>query len=249
MDARKLNAQLFHFHNPKAAGTSFAKYLVKHFEGSKIAPLIENNKFDHENLCGDYSAFCGYDFYSGHYGFDVYKSVAEGYYATTSFRNPIDRVISLYNFFRNSVNLPIDDLMRPEHYCIRASKTMEFENFVSNNTDGIELYISNYHYRQLCNSGWDLLIPTNPIDVYKFIDKMPFYFVSEEPDIGHRWAQKWFDNYETTVSKENQTFTNNDALVKRSDLNQKTLDIILNKNLKDMTIYDYAINKIMRITI
>jgi hypothetical protein len=92
--------KIFFFHNLKAGGTSLRFIIESRFQAEKRCPLIELNKVDHDDLCGDYARFRGYDLYAGHYGQDIFAAVNDDHSCITNFRHPATRLISLYNFFR-----------------------------------------------------------------------------------------------------------------------------------------------------
>ena len=100
-----MSQKIFFFHNPKAGGASLRRVFESHFLPEKRCPIIENNKVEHEELGGDYTRFRGYDLYAGHYGRDIFVTVNDGHSCVTNFRHPIARLLSLYNFFRFSVEL------------------------------------------------------------------------------------------------------------------------------------------------
>jgi hypothetical protein len=123
--------KIFFFHNLKAGGTSLRFIIESRFQAEKRCPLIELNKVDHDDLCGDYARFRGYDLYAGHYGQDIFAAVNDDHSCITNFRHPATRLISLYNFFRFKVNLSDEELRTERYYSVLLAKSVSFERFVS----------------------------------------------------------------------------------------------------------------------
>ena len=151
-----MSQKIFFFHNPRAGGTSLIRILESRFPPEKRSPLIENTQVEHDGLSGDFARFRGYDLYAGHYGYDIFAAVNEGHACLTNFRHPATRLISLYNFFRCMVDLPDEELRKERFYAVRFAKSASFEGFVSCADSRVEVYVRNWHFRQLANSCWSL---------------------------------------------------------------------------------------------
>jgi hypothetical protein len=144
-----MSEKIFFFHNPKAGGTSLIRTLESRFPPEKRCPIIENTKVEHDGLAGDYTRFRGYDLYAGHYGYDIFAAVSEGHACLTNFRHPITRLILLYNFFSCVVDLPDQELRKERFYAVRFAKAASFGRFVSSADSRVEVYVRNWHFRQL----------------------------------------------------------------------------------------------------
>ena len=169
--------KIFFFHNLKAGGTSLRLIIESRFEAEKRCPLIELNMVDHEYFCGDYARFRGYDLYAGHYGQDIFATVNDDHCCITNFRHPATRLISLYNFFRFKVDLPDQELRTERYYAVLLAKSVSFERFVSSDDPRVDVYVRNSHFRQLTNSCWSLETTNKADGVFRFIDRMPWYYV------------------------------------------------------------------------
>ena len=188
-----MSDKIFFFHNPKAGGSSLKRIFESRFPAEKRCPLIENEKVQHEGLRGDYVRFRGFDLYAGHYGHDIFVVVNDGHSCVTNFRHPVDRLISLYNFFRFYVNLSDEELRTERFYAVLAAKSLSFERFVCADDPHVEVYVRNAHFRQLANSCWSLETVKGFKDVCRLIDGMPWYYVCEYPELSVRWMRRVFD--------------------------------------------------------
>jgi hypothetical protein len=165
-----MTEQIFFFHNPKAGGYSLRRVFESHFRSDKQCPIIENDTVGHERMTGEYAHFRGYDYYAGHYGRDIFEAVNDRHQCITDFRNPLARVVSLYNYFRFKVKLSEEEL-RTERFCAVAfAKSVSFAEFVSSSDPNVEVYVRNSHFRQLANSCWALETTNELDDIYRFVD-------------------------------------------------------------------------------
>jgi hypothetical protein len=84
--------RLVHLHIPKTAGTALRSAFQRHFEGKmRIFPHWEEAKIAAANPQE-------YDFFSGHIGFTTASKLEAD--IVTVLRNPVDRYISVYYFWR-----------------------------------------------------------------------------------------------------------------------------------------------------
>ncbi len=97
--------KVFFFHNLKAAGTSVGQFLEQCSNVHYASPVIENSQRDHERLGGQYGRFRGFQFFAGHYGYDIFSAVNDGHCAITNLRDPATRLLSLYNYYRLQVTV------------------------------------------------------------------------------------------------------------------------------------------------
>jgi hypothetical protein len=237
-----MSDKIFFFHNPKAGGSSLKRIFESRFPAEKRCPLIENEKVQHEGLRGDYVRFRGFDLYAGHYGHDIFVVVNDGHSCVTNFRHPVDRLISLYNFFRFYVNLSDEELRTERFYAVLAAKSLSFERFVCADDPHVEVYVRNAHFRQLANSCWSLETVKGFKDVCRLIDGMPWYYVCEYPELSVRWMRRVFDWEMDQIPRENVTGDRGDQAISLSTLDDHTYKIICRKNDLDFAIYKYAVD-------
>jgi hypothetical protein len=237
--------KIFFFHNLKAGGTSLRLIIESRFQAEKRCPLIELNKVDHDDLCGDYARFRGYDLYAGHYGQDIFAAVNDDHSCITNFRHPATRLISLYNFFRFKVNLSDEELRTERYYAVLLAKSVSFESFVSADDPRVDVYVRNSHFRQLTNSCWSLEA-TNRVDgVRRFIDRMPWYYVCEYPDLSLLWMRRVFNWDVDQLPRENVTGDGDGRATSLYTLNDRTHRIIRMKNNLDFALYRYAVDRFL----
>lgn len=95
-------SKIFFFHIPKCAGTSVWRYLGKiygHRHMFQIATGDDVKLFNEMAL----SSLQSYSVIGGHHFLSTYRDRLgdfEGYYKVTAVRDPVDRLISFYNFIR-----------------------------------------------------------------------------------------------------------------------------------------------------
>jgi hypothetical protein len=236
--------KIFFFHNGKAGGTSIKKVLEDLVPRRDRCPQIENDEIDHRNLKGNYKRFRGYTLYSGHYGRDVYESVAEGHWPLTNFRHPVDRMVSGFNYFNYAVNLP-KKFAWPDHfYHVRLARRISFEEFMSSPDPRVEIYTRNGHFRQLTYSTWSPELRKSLEDACAFVDQMPWYYVCEYPELSTIWFRKVFNIPISEIPRENQTPKANNSQLSPASLPESTRSLVLEKNQFDLALYQYAVKRL-----
>ena len=237
--------KIFFFHNLKAGGTSLRLIIENRFQAEKRCPLIELNKVDHDDLSGDYGRFRGYNLYAGHYGQDIFAAVNDNHSCITNFRHPATRLISLYNFFRFKVNLSDKELRTERYYAVLLAKSVSFEKFVSSDDPRVDVYVRNSHFRQLTNSCWSLETTNKADGVFRFIDRMPWYYVCEYPDLSLLWMRRVFNWDVDQMPRENVTGDGGGRATSLPTLEDRTHRIIRMKNNLDFALYRYAVNRFL----
>ena len=242
--------KIFFFHNPKAAGSAIRSILEPRFAESVRSPSIVNDLCGHEALAGRYRPFQGYDYYGGHYGRDIFESVAAGHLVTTNFRNPVSRVVSLYNYFRHMVTLTEAELGSERFIAVKAAKTLEFGRFVTSSDPRIEVYIRNQHYRQLTASCWSLAMTDSLAETCRFVDTMPWYYVCEHPDLSALWARHALGWTAARLPRANITAGPQAEMIRVEELDRMTCRAICEKNRLDLALYQHAVGRFLqRVTV
>lgn len=128
-------------HFPKTGGTTLHNFLLKAFTKKKVCPERFNNfdRFSDNDLQQ-------YDFFSGHMDFRNLRRVASPAYTITVLREPKDRILSLYYFWRAHSNAVIEknNLAGP-----RVAKQLSLLEFLNCETGGIPASINNFYTRWL----------------------------------------------------------------------------------------------------
>ena len=237
--------RLFFFHNPKAGGSSLRSELARIFPAHRTCPIIENDPFGHRLAQGSYGAFRGYDLYAGHYGYDLYRAVGEGHACVTNFRHPVQRLVSLYNYFRFAVRPSPEVLAQPEYYTVRLAKTASFEAFVAHDDPRTTVYTSDHHFRQLANSGWSLATNRSIGQVKAFIDAMPWFYMCEFPQLSMRWARATIGWPASEPSRANITPVGDGTAARTPALTPAALRTIIDRNRRDLAIYRHATDRFL----
>ncbi|MDC7685196.1 sulfotransferase family 2 domain-containing protein [Asticcacaulis sp. BYS171W] len=237
------NPKLFFFHNPKAGGVSI-RSLMRSISDLLRAPVFENNMVDHRRNAADYSAFKGYDVYEGHYGREIYDQVADNHLTLTNFRDPITRIVSLYNFFRFSVQLSDEELASEVYFAVNFAKTQSFEAFVRSEDEKINVYIQDHHARQLSHSGWGLSQPADLLKACETLRTMTWFHILEESELSLRWGEQVFGLPVPELPHENRSISTTEPLIRESDMSPSTRHIILDKNKNDLRLFEHAVSEL-----
>ncbi len=237
--------KLFMFHNPKAAGTSLLSAIRAMFPPTEAEPHLPHTIREHEARQGRYEDVRGSDVYFGHYSREAFEGVRDGHAYITNFRHPVARVLSLYNYFRlvapsSGANTDNNDV---DFFCVRATKSMSFDEFIRDGHPYILTYISDHHFRQLAKSQWVYEEPTETVEsVCEFIDSALSYFVCEYPLISTRWMQDTLGIPDIGLSNTTHTLTESVPL---SAVSRETYRLIMDMNQRDMAIYQHAVNRLL----
>jgi hypothetical protein len=221
------------------------RLLERTFLLKECCPIIENNKVQHEYLKGNYAKYRGFDFYAGHYGYDIFCAVNNGHQPITNFRHPVSRIISLYNFFRFEVVLSDEDLMRDEYYAVNFAKTRDFSMFISTADPRVAVYVENAHLRQLAGSLWEIGGAQRSFsEVCRFIDEMPWYYICEHAELSYIWMTRLLKRELEPMPRENVTNNHFDKRVDIASVGQNVQLAILRRNKFDLEIFNHAIRRI-----
>ncbi|MET3664564.1 hypothetical protein [Caulobacter sp. 1776] len=233
---------LFFFHNPKAGGTSVVDALSRLFPAQRRCPRIENDATEHEIRAGRYEVFRGYDLYAGHYGLDIYEAVGGRLPIATNFRWPIDRVVSVYRYFRHVVELTDVQARDPRFTAVRLAKSLSLDDFVTCDDPAVLLHTSDHHFRQLTGSGWSSAYERDLRAARTLIDRMVWFYVCEHPYESLAWADIAFDGRVSTVQRLNVTRAEDSA---EAVLGPGAYRELVWRNQKDIAVYQYALGRLL----
>ena len=139
---------MFSVHIPKTGGTTFMTVLASHF-GDRLVKDYELPREEVNRLIGGRTSYCVH----GHFWTDKYADVPDADYVTW-LRDPIDRLISQYNFWHN-YRFPHDPVWRRVHY-----DKLDFLSFAKLR------YISNEQSRYIAGK---------PIESFAFVGLMEMF--------------------------------------------------------------------------
>jgi hypothetical protein len=234
--------QLFFFHNPKAGGTSVVGALGRLFLAERRCPRIEDDATEHVARNGCYEAFRGYDFYAGHYGSDIYRAIGGNLPTATNFRWPVDRVVSVYRYFRHVVELTDVQARDPRFRAVSLAKRLSLDDFVTCDDPGVVLHTYDHHFRQLTGSGWSPVYERDLAAACALIDQMVWFYVCEHPYESLAWADMAFDGRLARVQRLNVTRAEDAA---EAVLSPKAYRQLVSQNQKDITVYQYALGRLL----
>lgn len=235
------SSRVFFLHNPKAGGSSLRLAFGSLYSSDVIAPIFNNAPNEHRASKITVENHGGFQLYFGHYGYDVFDTLANGHHLLTNFRDPIERIISLYRYWRNNVS--VEDLAgtHPNDAAIvLLSQQEDFGTFIRSSNQDLLLYISNFHFRQLYWSPWEKLRPKpwHVAIVKQRISKMRWFYVSERPRISEFLLHKTFPDLSSVeVPMENVS--------KGSTINVTSSDIehLIRLNRIDYALYRHALKE------
>ena len=234
----------FFFHNPKAGGTSLRHALAAYFSQEEVAPSVDHVP----EVCGGPRAAAltpGYRLYIGHFGRNEAQSVLTNHVRITNFRHPVSRVVSLYNYFRNSVPMTPEVLRDPKYYAVRLAKSAAIETFVRCEDPRVTTYIRDHHFRQLCRDGWSLSLPRPPPEPRSVVDGLDWIYVCEHPEISLRWGRCILEAPDLLLGRENRTQGPPQNLAETLNLSQDTFRHILEINPLDIAVYEEAVGRVL----
>ncbi|MFT4822206.1 MAG: hypothetical protein ACI9DH_000228 [Halioglobus sp.] len=141
-----LPKQVVFLHIAKTAGTSIVHFFRKHMASES---LCSHGDFLH--LSGDREKREGllrrYQFVSGHFGYDEVAALLPNSYSFTVLRDPVDRVLSFYQFCMHA------DMQR-QFPVARAARDLGLDGFVHSMAPEVVEAVDNLQCWQLARSYW-----------------------------------------------------------------------------------------------
>jgi hypothetical protein len=140
-------------HLPKTGGNSLHHVITSHLPSLRVCPSPRLGVWDYQPVCSQ-----SYDFYSGHFDFDLFGMIGAGALRLTMIRHPVARAVSLYDYWRGftaeetaAVTAEIPD-NGP-----RFASSVDFGTFVSSPTPFVRTHTENGLTRQLLGSLYNEL--------------------------------------------------------------------------------------------
>lgn len=235
--------KIFCLHNPKAGGSSLRQTLAHLYKDDEIAPVFFNAPMDYLTQKETVANYRGSQLYWGHYGYDTFETLSDGHLLITNFRDPITRIISLYNFWRNNVRLEtITDLHPIDINCVKQAHDLSFSEFIRTSDVYTKLYFNNTHFRQLYNSPW--LDDAGPwhahLLVKERIRRLHWFYVAELPEMSMRFFQKMFP--EAAIDSWPRA---NKSVATVAQISSEDREHLIDLNRLDYMIYSYAIEALI----
>jgi len=146
--------RLIFMHSPKTGGTTLHHLLLSHFPNESVCPERFNGLKNHAA-----GALAKYRFFSGHYDLVSCLLVPGEKQIVTLLREPVSRLISMYNFLR--AHRP-DIIERNNWQLAKLASSLKAEDFFSHPSVRTHPYINNGMTRTLTASL--------PIEIWPIID-------------------------------------------------------------------------------
>ncbi len=234
-----LTRKFFFLHNPKAGGSSLRKLIAGVNGGQSVAPQFLNAPCDYRMNRTKIEIKETFDFYFGHYGYEIYEKLKTEYTLITNFRDPINRVYSMYRYWRNNVPKQIlSSLYKNDADVVLLAKDLNFSNFIRSHNEDLSLYINNFHFRQIYFSGWSQINCDEEMEriVRLRIDSMPWFYVAETPEASMTLFRSCFPEY-GNVSLGQENISGGPS----NPIDPADADFLISKNLLDYAIHAYAL--------
>jgi hypothetical protein len=235
---------IFFLHGPKGGGTALRSRFARAFAAEEVSPTIERIPSDRDLAA--WGAFAGFRFLNGHCGYEVYRAIGANHRLVTNFRLPVDRVVSLYDYWRNNFG---DDDAGHNYETLNAprfARQLTFSEFIRSDELAVKLYVRNAHSRQLLESAW-LYRDLNFIDLLTLkwrIGHMHWFYICENPAMSEIWFKHQFSEIPPDpLAIENAT---NYAEKPRTIPTAEDLEILRRNNAYDLAIHAYASRLLQR---
>lgn len=207
--------------------------------GDNVAPVFSNAPNDHKTNATRISSYEGFDFYAGHYGYDVYRELSAGHLLFTNFRDPVQRIYSMYRYWRHNVSMEALSGAHPQDIeVVRLAQRLSFSQFIRAGNDDLKLYINNFHFRQIHRSGWELseISSAAKCAVRRRIRKMPWFYIAEMTEASAFLLRFRFPEVgEMTIPRDNPSGGEVEPI------QMEDAEHLIRMNLLDYEIYTYAV--------
>lgn len=229
---------IFFLHGPKGGGTALRTRFARAFAAAEASPTIERIPSDRDPAA--WAAFAGFKFLSGHCGYEVYRAIGANHRLVTNFRLPVDRVVSLYDYWRNNFGDDDADHNYETLNAPRFARQLTFSEFIRSDELAVKLYVRNAHSRQLLKSAW-LYRNLNFIDLLTLkwrIRRMHWFYICENPAMSEIWFKHQFPEIPADpLAIENATnYTEKQKTIPTAE----DLEILRRHNAFDLEIHAYA---------
>lgn len=227
-------------HNPKAGGTSIASAISSLYDPTDIAPVFDNSPQDRDP--NRWHELKKYRFVSGHFGYEVQRSVLPKHRLITNFRQPVDRIHSMYAYWRRSFDPETTTKYLPEENGPKYAHIMSFSDFVRSKTSFLSLYLDNFHTRQILHSGW-LPRTISPLDIFvakRRIKNMLWFYICERETESAAWLTSIFPKIEALPRANATDYDNGDVSLPT----EEDRAVILARNSADLALYQYAVKRL-----
>ena len=126
--------KLFFLHIPKTAGTTFNAFLEQQYSYDEIIPRRFFGKnvlyVTAEDIKEHQKDLAGISLFRGHYGYEICRQFVDTFTTVTVLRDPLRRVVSLYNDWRTKSEENLETAPDLEKSLAFLAKEKSFEDFI-----------------------------------------------------------------------------------------------------------------------
>ena len=233
-----MNRKFFFIHNPKAGGTAIIKLISDLNIGKNICPPFLNSPNANDLIDEKIDYYLKFDIFSGHWGYNIFEKLGKNDVVITNFRSPVDRIYSLYRYWKYNICLnDIHHLDKKDYICVELSHKYNFSHFIRLDVKELNLYINNFHSRQLHSDGWKLFnLNQNIIENVKHrIENMDWFYVAEHPTRSMHLFRKAFPQFQHGSLTHENVSKGHSEKISDDDKNY-----LISLNYWDYEIYAYA---------
>ena len=227
-------------HNPKAGGTSLASSFAVAM-GMDPTPIPLDNS-PHDLDIERWKQVAHLPFVRGHMGWNAKRAMLSRHLAITNFRNPVSRTVSLYVYLRAYVHPKgLPPLAEPNGPTF--ARSLSFADFIRSSDPFLNLYLDNFHTRQLLSDPWrpKRLTPLDLWIVHRRIAAMPWFYVCEDPERSIAWLRTAFPAVWERFAMERL----NKSPARDFEITDVDREVIMQRNRHDAKLHLYA-KKLLR---
>jgi len=205
---------------------------------SCIAPFLDQGPNQYRVNSEAPHSLRGFDLYFGHCGYETYQDLRDGHLAVTNFRDPVQRVHSIYRYWKYNVPLETLGYLHPGDFeVVRLAHDLSFSEFIRAENEDLKLYMSNFHFRQIYRSGWvDCGTACSATSTVKRrIRDMPWFYIAETPEASASLLRNLFPDFALRIPIENRSNGNAQPFIAAD------VEHLIRLNLLDYEIYAYAL--------
>lgn len=233
-----MNSKVFFLHNPKAGGSTIRKLISDASSTKTICPTFSNSPNSDDYLDDNLDYYSNFDLFFGHWGYNFIEKIGSNNIIISNFRRPVNRIYSIYRYWKNNINLnDLNNLNEKDYACVEFAKKYSFSDFIRLDSKDLNLYINNFHCRQLYYDGWKYFdLNEIIINVIKDrIKKMHWFYITENPTSSIFLFRKSFPQFQHVLfGQENVSIGQYEKIL------DEDVNYLMSLNYWDYQIYSYA---------